>query len=136
MGSPYKERNIIQYRDARVSTIKCSVQINSLGKETLENNDNPRHCSSTRTWIVIELVKRVFLAMQEFPARNRTDWASQVTQEEISKMYKYKFKFKKIVKKQITQKACEYLTELQMKHSKSLNLQQESDMKEYLCSTQ
>ena len=43
-----------------------------------------------------------------------------------------KFKFKQIVKKLITQKACEYLTELQMKHSKSLFLHQESSMKEYL----
>ena len=92
-----------------------------------------------------ELVKRVFLAMQEFPAKNGTDWASQVsqdladceifyTQEEISKMSK--FKFKQIVKKQITQKACEYLTELQMKHSKSLFLYQESTMKEYLSTDQ
>jgi hypothetical protein len=38
--------------------------------------------------------------------------------------------------KQITQKACEYLTELQMKHSKSLFLHQESSMKEYLTTDQ
>ena len=54
-----------------------------------------------------ELVKGEFLAMQEFHAKNGTDWASQVsqdladcaifcTQKEISKMYK--FKFKQIVK--------------------------------------
>ena len=47
-----------------------------------------------------------------------------------------KFKFKQIVKEQITQKACEYLTELQMKHSKSLFLHQESSMKEYLTTDQ
>ena len=47
-----------------------------------------------------------------------------------------KFQFKQIVKKQITQKASEYLTELQMKHSKSLFLYQESTMKEYLSTDQ
>ena len=66
-----------------------------------------------------ELVKRVFLALREFPAKNGSDWVSQVrqdltdceifhTDEEISKLSKYKFK--RLVNTQINQKASEYLT--------------------------
>ena len=89
----------------------------------------------------IELVKRVFLAQQEFPSKNGSDWASQVRQEltacsifhtdtEIAAMSKYKFK--KLVNSGISQLASEYLTNLQVKHSKSKYLHQEAEMKEYL----
>ena len=86
----------------------------------------------------IELVKRVFLAQQEFPSKNGSDWASQVRQEltacsifhtdtEIAAMSKYKFK--KLVNSGISQLASEYLTNLQVKHSKSKYLHQEAEMK-------
>ena len=88
-----------------------------------------------------ELVKRVFLALKEFPSKRR-DWMADVrediayfelnvTEEEILKMKK-KFKFRKLISQKIKSKAREYLTELQMKHRKSQFLYQESTMKGYL----
>ena len=53
-----------------------------------------------------------------------------VTEEEILKMKK--FKFRKLISQKIKSKAREYLTELQMKHRKSQFLYQESTMKGYL----
>jgi hypothetical protein len=86
-----------------------------------------------------ELVKRVFSAMKEFSVKS--DWLSQVTddlltcdilqtEDEIKKMSRYKFK--NLVDKKIRQKSVEYLTELQIKHSKSLLLHQGPVMQEYL----
>ena len=88
-----------------------------------------------------ELVKQVFIAQQEFPDKNRSDWVSQVrqdliaceifqTDEEIRKMSKYKFKM--LVNRAIKQNCRSYLTEMQMKHSKTMYLEQGSVMKEYL----
>ena len=82
---------------------------------------------------------------QEFPDKNGSDWVSQVrqdliaceifhTEEEIKKMSK--FKFKKLVNSRIKLNCRSYLTELQMKHSKTMYLHQESSMKEYLNSDQ
>ena len=92
-----------------------------------------------------ELVRRVFSAQQEFPAKNGSDWVSQVrqdliaceifnTEEEIKKMSK--FKFKKLVNSRIKLNCRSYLTELQMKHSKTMYLHQKSSMKGYLNSDQ
>ena len=88
-----------------------------------------------------ELVKRVFLALKEFSTKS--DWMSQVTEdlkfceidlsdEQISAMSRYKFK--SLVDKKIKEKAACYLSELQMKHSKSMILHQDSQIKEYLTS--
>ena len=52
--------------------------------------------------------------------------------EEVAKCSEYKFK--KLVDEKIKQKAAEYLTKLQMKHSKSKYLYQEENIKEYLIS--
>ena len=90
-----------------------------------------------------ELAKRVFLAMREFHVKG--DWYSQVkeylitcdiqlSEEEISKMTK--FQFKKLVDTKIREKSMEYLTELQIKHSKSLFLHQGPKMQEYLTTAQ
>ena len=88
-----------------------------------------------------ELVKRVFIAQREFPSRN--DWLSttqkylslcdiNMSGEEVAKCSEYKFK--KLVDEKIKQKAAEYLTKLQMKHSKSKYLYEEEKIKEYLIS--
>jgi hypothetical protein len=88
-----------------------------------------------------ELVRQVFNAQQEFPDKNGSDWVSQVrqdliaceifhTEDEIRNMSKYKFK--KLVNSRIKLNCQTYLTELQMKHSKTMYLRQESAMKEYL----
>ena len=88
-----------------------------------------------------ELVKRVFLAMTEF--RVKSDWMSQVeddllsfdiqlNENEIASMSRWKFK--KIVDKQMREKSEQYLTELQIKHSKSTFLHRGDKMQEYLCS--
>ena len=50
--------------------------------------------------------------------------------EEVAQCSEYKFK--KLVDEKIKQKAAEYLTKLQMKHSKSKYLYQEENIKEYL----
>ena len=87
-----------------------------------------------------ELVKRVFLAMQEF--RVKSDWMSQVeddllsfdiqfNEDEIAEMSRWKFK--QIVDKQMREKSEQYLTELQIKHSKSTFLHQGEKMQQYLC---
>ena len=87
-----------------------------------------------------ELVKRVFLALKEFPGKKK-DWIKSVNEDieyfqlgvdedDISKMSQYKFK--SLVSKQMKSKASEYLTTLQMKHTKSQYLYQEHKMKEYL----
>ena len=86
-----------------------------------------------------ELVKRVFKATKEF--KDKTDWVSQVeedlsscdinlTEDEIAKMSRWKFK--KIVQRKIKEQTETYLTELQMKHTKSSLLQQGPTMQEYL----
>ena len=86
-----------------------------------------------------ELAKQVFSAQQEFPEKN--DWVSQVsedlldfeifqTESEIKKMSKYKIK--KLITSKMKQNSQAYLTELQMKHSKTKHLKQGSGMKEYL----
>ena len=54
----------------------------------------------------------------------------QLSEEEISTMSK--FKFKKLVDSRIREKSVEYLTELQIKHSKSLYLHQGPKMQAYL----
>ena len=90
-----------------------------------------------------ELVKRVFLAMNEF--NEKTDWLTQVkddltacsidlTQEEISKMSH--FSFKNLVDKKLKEKCFDYLAELQAKHSKSMFLHQSDKMQEYLTTDQ
>ena len=87
-----------------------------------------------------ELVKRVFLSQQEFHSKRGSEWIVQggqdlaefdifYTQYEITSMNN--IKFPKLVNTQIKQKASEYLTALQIKHSKSRILHQEYQMQEY-----
>ena len=86
-----------------------------------------------------ELVKRVYIAQREFPSKN--DWLSQtkktllsceiyLSEDEIKECSKYKFK--KLVDSKIKQKAAEYLTELQMKHSKTKYLLQTNKIRNIL----
>ena len=86
-----------------------------------------------------ELVKRVFIALQEFSSKG--DWLCQVkedmiecaidlSEQQIQSMSR--FRFKSVVHKKIKEKAAIYLTELQMKHSKTLYLKQGSEMSDYL----
>ena len=91
-----------------------------------------------------EIVKQVFLALKEFPGRKK-DQLQQVyedlefcnikhNEEEIMGMSK--LKFKKIVDSKIKIIASEYLTKLQMSHSKSRYLYQEPEIKDYLTTDQ
>ena len=86
-----------------------------------------------------ELVKRVFNALQEFSSKG--DWLSQVkddliefdislSAQQIKSMSR--FRFKNLVQKKIKEKAAIYLTELQMEHSKTVNLKQCSELPQYL----
>jgi len=88
-----------------------------------------------------ELVKRVFLALKEFPVKD--DWMQQVktdladcdinlTETQITSMSRYTFK--SLVDKKIKERAASYLIGLQMKHSKSQYLHQGPAMKSYLTS--
>ena len=88
-----------------------------------------------------ELVKRVFLALKEFPVKD--DWLQQVkadlvdcdiilTETQIRSMSRYSFK--SLVDKKIKERASSYLIGLQMKHSKSQYLHQNPAMKSYLTS--
>ena len=81
----------------------------------------------------------MFEASKEFKVK--TDWVSQVeedlsscdinlTEDEIAKMSRWKFK--QIVQRKIKEQSETYLTELQMKHTKSSLLQQGPTMQEYL----
>ena len=90
-----------------------------------------------------ELVKQVFEAMREFSVNSV--WYSQVkeyfitcdiqlSEEAISTMSK--FQFKKLVDSKVKEKSTEYLTELQLKHSKSLYLHQGPKMQAYLTTNQ
>ena len=90
-----------------------------------------------------ELAKRVFLAMKEFP--DKTDWYSQVkkdlteccieeTEDEIKAMSEYKLK--NLLREKIKENSQDYLTTLQVKHSKSLYLHQGPKMQEYLYCSQ
>ena len=86
-----------------------------------------------------ELVKQVYQAQRMFPFKK--SWASIVwndmkncninlTEEEISKMKKGKFKT--LVKKRIRLKSNEFLLKLQANHTKSINLDILEEPQEYL----
>ena len=86
-----------------------------------------------------ELARQVYNTQKLFPVKN--DWVVQVqddlqrcnidlTDEEISKMKKEKFKY--IVKKSIRQLSEEYLSKQIEKHSKSENLCISDSMQNYL----
>ena len=90
-----------------------------------------------------ELVKNVFSAQRDFPSEG--DWISEVrgvlkkcaieyTEEQISKMSEYKFK--RIVKESIQLQVMSYLVTLQNKHTKSEKLHLESNMQNYLTSSE
>ena len=66
--------------------------------------------------------------------RDKTLFDIKLSDEEIKSMSKYKFK--KLVDKKIKEKAAQYLTELQTKHSKSKVLHQSPNIKEYLTTDQ
>ena len=84
------------------------------------------------------------MAQKEFPGR-KIDWVQQVSadlefcdiryeENEIKSMKQEAFR--KVVGEKIKFKAKEYLTSLQMKHSKSMYLHQDTKMAEYLRSDQ
>ena len=86
-----------------------------------------------------ELARRVFNAQVNFPSKS--DWVSQarkdlldceinLTDSEIA--MKSSYQFKSLVRKKIKQKSIDYLTDQQMRHSKSQFLHQNESMKEYL----
>ena len=87
-----------------------------------------------------ELVRQVLHTQQLSPVKN--DWCVQIaadlkmcsielTESEISKMTKYKFK--SLVKRRVTDLAREYLINLKVKHSKSAGLSDSFDkMQDYL----
>ena len=87
-----------------------------------------------------EIAKQVFEAQKEFPGK-KMDWVRQVKEdfmfcemdyeESEIKTMKREY-FKKIVEEKLKMKAKEYLTALQMKHSKSMYLYQSEKMAEYL----
>ena len=91
-----------------------------------------------------EIAKQVFEAQKEFPGK-KMDWVRQVKEdfmfcemdyeESEIKTMKREY-FKKIVEEKLKMKAKEYLTALQMKHSKSMYLYQSDKMAEYLRSDQ
>ena len=90
-----------------------------------------------------ELAKRVFVAMNEFGTKG--DWITKtkedmincdinLTDEEIFAMSEWKFR--KLVNKKIKERSVQYLTELQIKHTKSMFLHQGPTIAEYLTTEQ